>query len=125
MKYVASVIISFVLTFLLAGCDGPANDFVKGVVLGMVHKEIWEITGSSESDARVLSYEITNEYQEKDDHGRDVYVYDYKVSVEYDLVAKKAYRSKNKKSLGSVGDFSGVLRLFQKGEGWYVILPKE
>jgi hypothetical protein len=125
MKFVINVVLLLVSVCLLSGCDGPPNDFVKGVVLGMVHKEIWGITGSSESDARVLSYEITNDYKEKDDHGRDVYVYEYDVSVEYDLVAKSAYRSQNGKTLGNTGNFTGVLRLFRKGEGWYVILPKQ
>ena len=125
MKLVVNTVLLVMFACSLVGCDSPPKDFVKGVVLGMVHKEIWEMTGSSESDARVLSYEITNEYQEKDDHGRDVYVYEYQVSVEYDLVAKRSYRSKNKKTLGDVGNFSGVLRLFQKDGGWYVILPKE
>ena len=119
------MVVLFVSASLLAGCDGPTNDLVKGLVMGMVHKEIWEITGSSESDARVLSYEITNDYKEKDDHGRDVYVYEYEVSVEYDLVAKRAYRNQHGKTLGDVGNFSGILRLFQKDGGWYVILPKK
>ena len=125
MRFVTTLIIPLVFACLLSGCDAPPNDFVKGVVLGMVHKEIWELTGSSDSDARVLSYEITNDYKEKDDHDRDVYVYEYEVSVEYDLVAKRSYRSLNLKTLGDIGNFSGVLRLFQKEGGWYVILPKE
>jgi len=125
MKFAINMVFLLVSVCLITGCDGTQNDFVKGVVLGMVHKEIWGITGSSESDARVLSYEITNDYKEKDDHGRDVYVYEYEVSVEYDLVAKRAYRNQSGKTLGDVGNFSGVLRLFQKDGGWYVILPKQ
>jgi hypothetical protein len=125
MKFVTKIIVLLVSVCLLSGCDGPSNDFVKGVVLGMVHKEIRENTGSSESDGRVLNYEIINDYKEKDDHDRDVYVYEYEVSVEYDLVAKRAYRNRTGKTLGDSGNFSGVLRLFRKGEGWYVILPKE
>ena len=125
MKFVLKMVLLLVSVCLLTGCEGPQNDFVKGVVLGMVHKEIWEITGSSDSDARVLSYEITNDYKEKDDHGRDVYVYEYDVSVEYDHVSKRAYRNQHGKTLGDVGNFSGILRLFQKDGGWYVILPKK
>ena len=56
---------------------------------------------------------------------RDVYVYEYEVSVEYDLVAKRANRNQHGKTLGAVGNFSEVLRLFQKDEGWYVILPNQ
>ena len=125
MKLLIKMVLLLVSVCLLNGCDGRQNDFVKGVVLGMVHTEIREITGSFESDARVLSYEITNDYKEKDDHGRDVYVYEYEVSVEYDLVAKRAYRNQHGKTLGDVGNFSGILRLFQKDGGWYVILPKK
>ena len=125
MKFGTKIIVLMISVFLLVGCDDSTNDFVKGVVLGMVHTEIREITGSFESDARVLSYEITNDYKEKDDHGRDVYVYEYEVSVEYDLVAKRAYRNQHGKTLGDVGNFSGILRLFQKDGGWYVILPKQ
>ena len=125
MKFIIKMVLLLVSVCLLNGCDDRQNDFVKGVVLGMVHTEIREITGSFESDARVLSYEITNDYKEKDDHGRDVYVYEYEVSVEYDLVAKRAYRNQHGKTLGDVGNFSGILRLFQKDGGWYVILPKQ
>ena len=125
LKLLINMVVLFVSASLLAGCDGPTNDLVKGLVMGMVHKEIWDVTGSAESDGRVISYEIINNYTEKDDHGRDVYVYEYEVSVEYDLAAKRAYRNQNGKSLGNIGNFSGVLRLFRKGEGWYVILPKQ
>ena len=125
MKFVLKMVLLLVSVCLLTGCEGPQNDFVKDVVFGMVHTEIRELTGSFESDARVLSYEITNDYKEKDNHGRDVYVYEYEVSVEYDLVAKRAYRNQHGKTLGDVGNFSGILRLFQKDGGWYVILPKK